>query len=93
MPEESVLANDVLDELRAEPGIDANRLSVSASDGVVMLSGSANSYLEKTLAEHAVLRVVGGGLAQRMIDAGEIEDFGGTDGLENGHYFFLVCRA
>jgi osmotically-inducible protein OsmY len=51
MPEENVLANDVLDELRAEPGIDADRISVSASDGVVMLSGSANSYLEKTLAE------------------------------------------
>jgi osmotically-inducible protein OsmY/uncharacterized protein (DUF2267 family) len=59
MPEEGVLANNVLDELRAEPGIDADRISVSASDGVVMLSGSANSYLEKTLAEHAALRVVG----------------------------------
>ena len=59
MPEEGVLANDVLDELRAEPGIDADRISVSASDGVIMLSGSASSYLEKTLAEHAALRVVG----------------------------------
>lgn len=59
MPEEGVLANDVLDELRAEPGVNADRISVSAADGVVMLSGSANSYLEKTLAEHAALRVVG----------------------------------
>ena len=59
MPEEGVLATDVLDELRAEPGIDADRISVSASDGVVMLSGSAKSYLEKSLAEHAALRVAG----------------------------------
>ena len=59
MPEEGVLANDVMDELRAEPGIEADRLSVSATDGVVMLSGTANSYLQKILAEQAARRVAG----------------------------------
>ncbi len=59
MPEEGLVTSDVLDELRAEPSIDAGRISVSASDGVVVLSGSVNSYLQKTLAEHAALRVVG----------------------------------
>jgi len=59
MPEESVLTNDVVDELRAEPGIDADRISVSLSNGVVMLSGTVNSYLENILAERAALRVAG----------------------------------
>jgi osmotically-inducible protein OsmY len=59
MTEESLLATDVLNELRAEPGIDADRLSASASDGVVVLSGTADSYMEKALAEQAALRVAG----------------------------------
>ena len=59
MPEEGLVASDVLDELRAEPGIHADRISVSASDGVVVLSGTADSHLEKALAEQAALRVIG----------------------------------
>lgn len=59
MPEEGLVVNDVLDELRAEPGVDARHISVSASDGVIVLSGSVDRYLEKALAEQAALRVVG----------------------------------
>lgn len=59
MSEEGLVANDVVDELRAEPGIDAGGISVSASDGVIVLSGSVDSYVEKALAEQAALRVVG----------------------------------
>jgi osmotically-inducible protein OsmY len=59
MPEESLLATDVADELRAEPGIHAERISVSASDGVLVLSGNVDSYREKDLAGHAALRIVG----------------------------------
>jgi osmotically-inducible protein OsmY/uncharacterized protein (DUF2267 family) len=59
MPEESLLATDVADELRVEPGVHAERISVSASDGVIVLSGNVDSYREKELAEHAALRVTG----------------------------------
>ena len=59
MPEEGLEVNEVVDELRAEPGIDADHISVSASDGVIVLSGTVDSYLEKVLAEQAVLRVGG----------------------------------
>ena len=59
MPEESLLATDVADELRAEPGIHAERISVSASDGILVLSGNVDSYREKDLAEHAALRIMG----------------------------------
>ena len=59
MPEEGLVENDVADELHAEPGIHGDHISVSGSDGVIVLSGCVNSYREKTLAEQAALRVVG----------------------------------
>lgn len=59
MPEEGLEVNEVVDELRAEPGIDADHISVSASDGVILLSGTVDSYLEKALAEQAALRIAG----------------------------------
>jgi len=59
MPEESLLATDVADELRTEPAIHADRLSVAVSDGTIVLAGNVDSYREKDLAEHAALRVRG----------------------------------
>jgi osmotically-inducible protein OsmY/uncharacterized protein (DUF2267 family) len=59
MPEEGLELNEVVDELRAEPGIDADHLSVSVSDGVIVLSGTAQTYGEKVLAEQAALRIAG----------------------------------
>jgi osmotically-inducible protein OsmY len=59
MPEEGLEVNEVVDELRAEPGIRADHISVTASDGVIVLSGTAETYREKALAEQAALRVVG----------------------------------
>jgi hypothetical protein len=38
-----------LDELHAEPGIHADHISVTASDGVIVLSGTPESYREKAL--------------------------------------------
>jgi osmotically-inducible protein OsmY/uncharacterized protein (DUF2267 family) len=57
--EEGLVVSDVVDELRAEPGVHAERISVSASDGVIVLSGNVDSYREKDLAERAALRVMG----------------------------------
>jgi osmotically-inducible protein OsmY/uncharacterized protein (DUF2267 family) len=59
MPEESLIASDVADELRAEPAIHDDGIAVSVSDGVIVLSGSVASYRERDLAEHAALRVRG----------------------------------
>ena len=58
MPDEGLVTNEVLAELGAEPGIEADRLSVSASDGVIVLSGTVDSYLEKVLAEQAVVSLL-----------------------------------
>ena len=38
MPEEGLEVNEVVDELRAEPGIHADHISVTSSDGVIVLS-------------------------------------------------------
>jgi hypothetical protein len=59
MPEESVFATDVADELHREPAIHAVGISVSASDGIIVLAGNVDSYREKDLAEHAALQVKG----------------------------------
>jgi osmotically-inducible protein OsmY/uncharacterized protein (DUF2267 family) len=59
MPEEGLEVNDVVDELRAEPAIHADHISVSVSDGVIVLAGTMESYREKALAEQAALRVAG----------------------------------
>jgi len=59
MPEEGLEVNAVVDELRAEPGIEVDHISVSASDGVIVLSGTVDSYQEKVRAEQAALRVIG----------------------------------
>jgi osmotically-inducible protein OsmY/uncharacterized protein (DUF2267 family) len=59
MPEEGLEVNEVVDELRAEPGIHADHISVTSADGVIVLSGTAESYRDKALAEQAALRVAG----------------------------------
>jgi osmotically-inducible protein OsmY len=47
MPKESLIARDVADELRAEPAIHAEGISVSASDGIIVLAGNVDSYRER----------------------------------------------
>lgn len=59
MKTDSQLQLDVMEELKWEPGIDHGRIGVSASSGVVSLSGTVRSYAEKLLAEKTVRRVKG----------------------------------
>jgi osmotically-inducible protein OsmY len=59
MISDSVLQRDVLDELKDEPSIDASQIGVAASDGVVSLTGTVLTYLEKLAAEEAAKRVYG----------------------------------
>ncbi|MEX1277661.1 MAG: BON domain-containing protein, partial [Chloroflexota bacterium] len=49
----------VIDELDWEPSVDAGHIGVTASDGVVTLSGHVPTYWEKRAAERAARRVKG----------------------------------
>lgn len=53
------LQQDVLNELKWEPSINAAHIGVEAKDGVVTLSGHVNSLTEKWNAERAAKRVAG----------------------------------
>src|SRR6202163_3004681 len=52
------LQEAVLRELRFDPRVDASKIGVTAtSNGVVTLTGTANTYMEKLAAEEAAKRV------------------------------------
>ncbi len=51
------LKQSVLDELNWEPSVDSAHIGVTASDGVITLTGNVSSYSEKHAAETAALRV------------------------------------
>lgn len=53
------IQHDVIDELEFEPSLDASKIGVAASNGIVTLTGSVPSYTEKMAAEEAALRVLG----------------------------------
>jgi osmotically-inducible protein OsmY len=59
MKTDTVLKDEVLDELEWEPGINATRIGVAVKNGVVTLSGEVESYHEKGEAQRAALRVEG----------------------------------
>jgi osmotically-inducible protein OsmY len=49
----------VLDELRWDPRLEPTEIGVAVKDGIVTLSGTVDSYLERWAAEDAAHRVVG----------------------------------
>ncbi len=53
------LQESVIDELDWEPSVDASHIGVTASNGVVTLSGHVPTYWEKRTAERAAQRVKG----------------------------------
>jgi osmotically-inducible protein OsmY len=53
------LEQDVLEELKYEPGVDASEIGATANDGIVSLTGNVNSYSEKYVAARAAERVGG----------------------------------
>ena len=61
------LTTDVLEELAFDPSVDARKITVSATDGAVTLSGTVPSYPQKLAAERAVKRVLGvHGIAEEL---------------------------
>jgi len=53
------LKNDILSELKYEPGVKTNDIGVLVKDGTVTLNGYTTSYWEKANAVRAAKRVVG----------------------------------
>ncbi len=53
------LRQSVLDELNADPSIDAAQIAVTAKDGIVTIGGDVGSFGQKSAAERAVKRVAG----------------------------------
>jgi osmotically-inducible protein OsmY len=53
------LQQDVLDELKWEPSVEASAIGVEVKDGIVTLAGHVDSYVQKVSAEHAAQRVFG----------------------------------
>jgi osmotically-inducible protein OsmY len=56
---DTLLRQNIIDELDFEPGIDATHIGVAVTDGVVTLTGHVASYLEQYFVEQAVRRVKG----------------------------------
>jgi len=46
MTSSTQLQQQVLDELRYEPSVDASEVGVTANDGIVSLTGKVKSYAE-----------------------------------------------
>jgi osmotically-inducible protein OsmY len=59
MKSDKELQINVLDELTWEPSVNVEDIGVIVKDGVVTLTGSVDSYAEKSAAEQAAKRVAG----------------------------------
>ena len=59
MKTDTQLQSDVMAELKWDPSINANRIGVEVSGGVVTLSGHVDRFSEKWAAERAVQKVTG----------------------------------
>lgn len=68
MKNDQQLQEDVMDELKWDPILNAAEIGVSVKHGVVTLSGYVNSYSKKVAAEHAAKRVKGVSAVAEDID-------------------------
>lgn len=59
MKSDKELQQDVLDELKWDPSVDAAQIGVTAKDGIVTISGFVSSFFEKQSAERITKRVAG----------------------------------
>lgn len=53
------LQHDIMEDLRWDPSIDASKIGVAASNGVVTLTGGVPNYFQKQSAERIAKRVAG----------------------------------
>jgi osmotically-inducible protein OsmY len=80
MKTDAQLKQDVIDELKWEPGVNHAAIGVAVEDGVVTLSGNAGSYMEKLAAERAAQRVFGVKAVVQEIQVELAGSSGRTDG-------------
>jgi osmotically-inducible protein OsmY len=59
MTKELELRHRVTEELEWEPSLDAAQVGVGAAEGVITLTGSVSTYVQKLAAERAAKRVLG----------------------------------
>lgn len=59
MKSDSQIQTDIIQELKMDPSVSHEHIGVSVSDGIVTLSGTIPSYIEKFAAEKAAQRVSG----------------------------------
>lgn len=59
MRTDSQLQNDVIEDLKWQPGVDAAHIGVAVKNGIVTLTGLVSSYTEREQAEQAAKRVYG----------------------------------
>jgi osmotically-inducible protein OsmY len=59
MKTDKQLQQDVMDDLRWDPSIDASKVGVVASNGVITITGTVPSYFQKQNTEKIVKRVAG----------------------------------
>jgi len=59
MKTDKQIQQDVLDELKWDPAVNAAEIGVTVKDGAVTLSGAVDSYGSTWAAERAAHRVVG----------------------------------
>lgn len=59
MKSDKQLQQDVMDDLRWDPSIDASKVGVAVTNGVITLTGSVPSYFQKQNTERVVKRVAG----------------------------------
>ena len=70
--DDKILRRHVIDELDFEPSVDAANIGVAVDQGVVSLTGHVPNYVQKSLAEQAVMRVKGvRGIAEALEVAGD----------------------
>ncbi len=73
------LQQDVLDELKWEPSVNAAHIGVTVKDGVVTLTGHVSSFAEKYAAERAAKRVHGVRAVANELDVKLLGDNKRTD--------------
>jgi len=73
------IQEDVIEQLKWEPAIDAAGIGVGVKNGVVTLSGKVDTYLKKILAEKAARKVAGVRAVAEDIQVGPLPGYQRTD--------------
>jgi osmotically-inducible protein OsmY len=74
MKTDAQIQTDVMQELKWDPSITHEHIGVAVADGIVTISGTVPSYIEKSSAERAAQRVSG---VKAVVEKIEVKRSGG----------------